>query len=554
MLPTLPFLDQSKPDPFFHLVMTPAIYWFGLILATFAVVGMIFWKITVPFPLLLITILLLSSYVNNIPKLFYFNPIYTDTYIFVGETLYTLRTGHIGWGHSSDTPGLDLLSSQICLVLGINETIAAELILFSLPLITTLLIFVLSKHFFGDRGALLACLFSFSINWLGFAFNRQTLGVTLFILVFFAFLKTILNSKRSYLWGTATLLSYFALVLIHPISSLLIIVTALIIPFLPFLITFIRRIHTLPYSQEERRLWKSIAIRAMFYFGIFSIIWALWNMYTYTNIDYAIRTLDESFRGLLGLPHVEQPGALISGYTSVYLPVVQLRFIEILFAIIIGVVLGIAILSIESYRPRNAILFAWFGGSIWLIFFGFFGNWLQLLLRPFLHAYIIASMLFAWFILTHHKREMIIVKYAKSILLCTMLIFFAVTPLTMYSQAPFTYPPTIYFKEEEHVVTYGNGTIAVFESGSEYGYYRLLYNLNSTTLVSYEQNYTEYKTVITGHRGYAKDAFFVYTPSLTDLMNRLEDELADPVHFSKVYDGDSWHRVYFNQTFDSTNP
>jgi hypothetical protein len=274
----------------------------------------------------------------------------------------------------------------------------------------------------------------------------------------------------------------------------------------------------------------------------------------YTNIDYAIRTIDESFRGLFGLPHLEQPGILTPSYTSVYLPVVQLRFVEILFAIMIGVVLGVAIMFTESSRPRNAILFAWFGGSIWLVLFGFFGNWLQLLLRPFLHAYIIASMLFAWFILMYQKSKRVIVRYTKSVLLCTMLIFLAVIPLTMYSQAPFMYLPRIYFAETEHLVRYGNGTIAVFETGSEYGYYRLLYNLNSTKLVSYEQNYTEYKTVVTGHRGYIKDAFFIYTPSLTDLMNRFEDELADPVHFSKVYDGDSWHRVYFNQTFDFTSP
>ena len=558
---TLPRIDKAQPDPYFHVKITPVIYWIGFSLVVFVTLGTIFSKKegSGRYGLGLFSVMLLSIYVYDIPKLFYINPIYTDTYIFVGELLHTLRYGHVGWGHSYETPGLALFLSQFSLITGIDHIIVAEVLPLIIPLITVFFIYMIAKLFVDKRTALLACLFSISINWMGFVFNRQSFGLLLFMLVCYLMFKILASKAKILPWNLLLILSFSALVVSHPISSLLVIITAFLIAVFAYLVPVIRRFWRV---QEDAFEWRRLMIRAISQTAVFSIIWLLWNTYVGVNIDYAIRTFDETFRGILGLAHIEQPGTLTPNYTSTYLPIIGLRMLEMIFVATIGTILAILVLFKVHAHPKNIILSSWFIGCMSLSVFGFYGNWLQLLYRPFLHAYTAFSTLLAWFIVSRNSihveigfRTKLVFRIAKDLFVGIMLFFLLIIPLTMYSHAPFMYPPRVYYREIIHVVQYGNGTVAVFEIGSEYGYYQLLTNASYTSLVTYmPSSHSEYKTIITDYRGYIKDAFFVYAPSLTQTMQNFEIGFLDFPTFAKVYDADSWQRVYVNQTFRSVKP
>jgi len=558
---TLPRIDTAQPDPYFHVKITPVIYWIGFCLAIFVTLGIVFSKREASghYGLGLFPVMLLSVYVYVIPHLFYINPIYTDTYIFVGELLYTLRYGHIGWGHSYETPGLALFSSQFSLITGIDHIIVAEILQLVIPLIMIFLVYVVAQLFVSKRIALLACLFSISINWMGFVFNRQSFGLLLFMLVCYLMFKILASKAKILPWNLLLILSFSALVFSHPISSLLVIITAFLVAVFAYLVPVIRRFWRV---QEDSFEWRRLMIRAISQTAVFSIIWLLWNTYVGVNIDYAIRTFDETFRGILGLAHIEQPGALTPNYTSTYLPIIGLRMLEMIFVATIGTILAILVLVKVHAHPKNIILSSWFIGCMSLSVFGFYGNWLQLLYRPFLHAYPAFSTLLAWFIVSRNSihieigfRTKLVFRIAKGLSVGIMLFFLLIIPLTMYSHAPFMYPPRVYYRETIHVVQHGNGTIAVFEIGSEYGYYQLLTNASYTSAVPYmPSSNREYRTIMTGYRGYIKDAFFVYTPSLTHIMETFEIKFAEHPSFAKVYDADSWHKVYVNQTIGSVKP
>ena len=558
---TLPRIDKAQPDPYFHVRITPIIYWIGFSLAVLVTLGIVFSKNegSVRYGLGLFSVMLLSIYVYDIPKLFYINPIYTDTYIFVGELLATLRYGHIGWGHSYATPGLALFSSQFSLITGIDHIIVAQIVLLIIPLITIFFIYVIAQLFFDKRVALLACLFCISINWMGFAFNRQSFAFVLYMFVCFSIFRIFLRKSVSLSWYVMVVLSYVALVISHPVSSLLMIITLSATVFFACLMFLVRRVFR---TSETFLAWRNLAIKLMLLIVFFSIIWLSWNVYTGVNLDYALRTLDETTRGLFGLGRREQWGGIVTSYTNVYIPIVRLRQLEIVFEAAIGTILTIlALIKIKSYL-KKIILPLWFISCMSISIFGFYGNWLQLLYRPVLHAFPAFSILLARFIISKNRAhtgsryEMkMAFKIFKVVAMSAMLFFLICIPLTMYSHAPFIYPPTVYLRQTDHVVQHGNGTIAVFERGSEFGYYQLLRDAYHTSLVSYNfSNHYEYKTIITGHRAQAKDGFFVYTPPLTYIMEILETKSVECPTFAKVYDSDSWHRVYVNQTVDSARP
>jgi hypothetical protein len=557
---TLPRVGIAQPDPYFHVKITPVIYWIGFSLAIFVTLGIVFSKKegSGRYGLGLFSVMLLSIYVYDIPRLFYANPIYTDTYIFVGEMLFTLRYGHLGFGHALETPGLAVFSSQFSMITGVNYVAIAEAILFIIPLASIFAVYLIAKMLVSKRVALLACLFFMAINWWGFSFNRQSFAFMFSLYVSYFTFTSLLRRDGSLPWYVMAMLSFFVLVVLHPISSLLLIITVLAIAVFTYLLFLIRR----PSLEGKASLARNLPIRATSIAIIFSIMWLSWNIYTRTNLQQAISTIDEAVGWLFGgLNPLQRAGELVGGYTGVYLPIVNLRYAEMIFEGIVGTALAIiTLIKINSY-PKNIILSSWVFGSMSIAVFGFYGNWLQLLYRPFLHALPGFSILMAWAILSRKNlaknkgfsKE--ILKVAKGLIVSAMLLFLLCTPLTMYSQAPFMYPPNAYFAESNRIAQIANGTIATFGFSSVFGYSQLVNNASYAAAVPYDPlNQSQYRTIITDYIGYAKDAFFVNVPSNTYSYNALETEFAQNPGFAKVYDADAWDRAYVNQTIAYARP
>jgi len=560
---TLPRIDKAQPDPYFHIKITPIIYWIGLSLSIFVTLGIVFRKKegNIPHCLGLFSVMLLSVYVYDIPKLFYINPIYTDTYIFVGELFYTLRSGHIGWGHSYETPGLALLSSQFSLITGINYIVIAEILQFVLPVLMVVLVYIISKLFASERVGLLACLVFVSIDWIGFYFNRQSLALVLQMFVYFALFKAMWFRPVKYkVWFAVAILSYIALVVSHPLSSLLVVLTLLSLTVLIGLYSLVRRVrHTT--SNDGSLLRRHLALKASQLFLVFLVIWFSWNIYNYKSFESLINAVRLTIQELMSGPNPVGPaGSFVSGYTANYLPIVYLRLLEFVFVAIIGLALVFILVGKTKSRWKGLILLSWFIGSILIAPAGLYtGHFFD---RSFLHVFPVFSIVFAWFIIPKTPTSQIPksnrkawVKAIKVYLLSTMIIFVFMLPITMYCNTPFFYPPTSHLKEMNHVTKHGYGYIAVYEADSTLGYFKLLNNA-SNIITDFQYNYTtitEYGTVVTTFRAYTKGAFIVEQPSATESIMDIENGLTKNPTFARVYDADPWNRIYFKQSGNKTS-
>ena len=555
---TLPRIDKAQPDPYFHVKITPIIYWIGFSLAIFVTLGIVFSKKerSGRYGLGLFSVMLLSVYVYDIPKLFYVNRIYTDTYIFVGELLHTLRYGYLGSGHAQETPGLALFSSQFSLITGIDYIIVAEILQLIIPLLTIFFIYMIGKLFTNKRVALLACLTFISINWIGFNFNRQSLALVLQMFTYYGVFKAFSFKSRLRLsWGAMILLSYATLVIFHPLSSLLVPLTTLSLIALTYLSSLARHFwHTTANNESISR--RTLIIRASQLSLAFLAIWFSWNIYVYKNWDSLVATILKTIQEFTGQPNPVEPAkSFVSGYSNTYLPIVYLRMLEFAYEAIIGTLL--AFIAVVRMKPRrkSIILLSWFVSCMFISPSGLYtGHFFD---RTFLHAFPVFSIFFAWFIIPKipksrqpKSNRKAWLKAIKGFFLGTMIIFMLMLPITIYCNTPFMYPPTSYLKEMDYTTRYGNGYIAVFEASSGIGYFKLLNNA-SNIIVDFEYNITtatEYGTVVTTFRSYTKDAFIIQQPSLTQSITDLENKFTKNPIFARVYDADSWHRIYVKQS------
>lgn len=561
---TLPHGYNAQPSPYLHVEITPFAYWAGLCATICGILAIVIPKgqkksfYSVGF----LFVLLLTVYVYDVPKLFYPNPIYNDTYIFIGETLFTLSYGHIGYGHSLVTPGLALFSSQLCMITGANQLAIAEAILFIIPLAFMFAFYLTAKMFVGKRVALLACLFFMAIDWMSFQYNRQSFSFMLQIFMLYALFRIFMDESASLPMYTVVVVSYVVLTMSHPVSSLLVIIVSLVTAVLSYLMSNRRAQHIFRVREGVLKLRRQ-ARKAAFVAVIFSIIWFSWSAYSGENLNIVIGTLDETVQGLFASAHGGQLGGLAISYTSAYLPVVRLRIAEVAFEAAVGAVLallaliGISLLYSRVITRTGLILSSWFFGSMSISVFGLFGNWLQLLYRPFLHALPVFSILLALFVISRNsafedairRRGKMITKALAMIALAVMIIFLLLTPLTMNTDSSFMYAPTVYLMEVNYLTRYGNGTIATFQPGSEFGYYQLLNNASSIYIVDYSDLGEQYQAriIATTYMGFAKDAFFVFSPPLTQTMENLESSTSHP-NLAKIYCADPWNTAYFNES------
>lgn len=561
---TLPRIDKAQPDPYFHVKATPTAYWIGfslslIFLSIFSILLLKKKNIGKSYKFLgIFSLMLLAVFIHVIPRLMYVNKIYTDTYLFVGEVLYVLRNGHVGYGWSIESPALSCFASQFSLVTGVNYITIAEFFPMVLPFLYLLYFYLVTRLIVGKHAFLLACLTFVAVNWFMFVFNRQNFALILQLFTWYCALKVLLIKKTPFAQYAVLILSYFALVVSHPASPFVLTINMFGVGAFIGLLSFIRhhRSHMLKdtYTGESRLLIKAFLMAV-----IFLVVWLSWQTYIGGAMFAAFRNAINAFYEFIAVPSPSgQITRIISRYTSEYQSIVNLRLFEALFMTIAGVALSFLFL-LRTFKLKNVILCSWFISTVSLnVYVLYAHSWIY---RPIIYSLPASSLLLALFSMlsskTHHKLAGRIVKTTKVALFGAILSFTIVLPLIMYSHTPFIFPPTSYLKELNFITKHGNGTVVIFGSGAEFGYYVLLNNA-SVTPVGPSQFFDpdlgflinkvyDYKAIGTSFRVYTKEGFVSTQPSLMQITLEMESYLPRSPGFAKIYDADSWHKLYARQ-------
>jgi len=564
-LVSLPQIDVTEPDPFFHVKLTPSVYWIGFLLSVLLLCSVIFFSIKKglnrKFVFLgIFSVILLEIFVFIIPRLMYVNKIYTDTYLFVGEVLFVLRNGHVGFGWSSESLGLSVFASQFSLITGLSyESIAAFLPL-AFPLMLTLYLCLIAKFFVKSNHLFTVCLAFIALNWFWtdmFAFNRQSFSIILQFYVLYCMLKVFLAERTSISYYVILILSYFALAVSHPASPLALIINTFGLLFFMTLFGLRKKFFrsNVRHDEVEKKPWFRVFSTGV----IFLLIWLSWQLLVHGAIYVAFQNTISALYEFFASPNPSlQIGKIVSKYTNAYLPIVNLRLFEALFITVIGITLSVLLLAKKS-KYRIIIICSFFLSTFWLNLYVLYSN--SWIFRPIIYSLPAFSILVAVFIefsIKASRRAIkIIVNTSKIMLLGAMILFATVLPFNLYAHTPFSFPPTSYLSELDFVTRYGNGSAVILGSSSEYGYYILLNNASITPhgeTELYDANNTfsfdklaDFEIIGTSFRVYVKEGFTQTSPSLLQDTIKMEDFLSNKPLFAKVFQSDSWHKVYANQ-------
>jgi len=554
---TAPRFASAEADPYFQLkIMTP-IYWIGLLTSVATLlISVFYWRRdtsqAISFGLLALVALMIFT--NSAPRLMYENPIWTDTFTFLGETFDIVTNGHIGWGEARDVPGVSLLASQLSLITGLDYTIIAGFIPSLLSVIMVLMVYAVAQLFVSKRGALLAGAIYTGLYYIGFYFNRRCFSLPLQMLVWYALARFILG-KRESSWFVTMVVAFAALVIAHPATSFLVVVNT----FAPFFVyLFAKLFMVLRVARKDgaltfRALSKVMSVPTSL---LFLVMWFSWYVYHPGPKRILSAIIHQTMIALNSFSSAPSPtggiSSNISGYTQGYYPIVALRFFDILFVSFVGLVLALLYVFYKKFDLKGMLLASWFLSIISLSGYIIYANRLAWSDMPFRYSLPAFAILIAWFVLHYRPSKPFmkkIVKTAKVASLGVVLFFLLALPLTMYSHASFVYPPTSNLSFNDHLTTYGQGLVGVLGGHMELEYFRLINDQYDPpiTLCIYGNGFdaatlASYDTVAWNFRLFVKDAFQEYDPSLTQSLAALEKELTI-LHYAKVYDAPQ-HGIY----------
>ncbi|TRZ81143.1 hypothetical protein D4R86_03135 [bacterium] len=554
---TAPRFGSAQADPYFQLKNMPPIYWVGVLTSVAALLmSVFFWRKDAHHAICLglLALLALTIYTNSAPRLMYENPIWMDTYTFVGETLDIVKSGHIGWGEAADVPGISLLASQISLITGLDYTVIAGFIpsLFSVIMVLTL--YAVAQLFISKRGAVLAGFVYIGLYYIGFYFNRRCFSMPLQLLVWYALARFILG-KRERSWFVVMVVAFAALVLAHPATSFLVVINT----FAPvFLYLFIRLIMLLRVVRKDYapKLQKISTVVSVSTSLLFLVMWLFWYAFHPGKRDALQGIIHQTIIALNSFSSSPSPSSglavNISGYTQGYYPIVALRFFDILFVSFFGIVLALLYVFSKKFNLKAMVLASWFISDISLsayVLYSFRTAWSDMPFRYSLPAF---AIIISWFIIQYRPRKPVIhilAKLTRVASLGIILLYVLALPLTMYGHVAFVYPPTENLKFNDHLTMYGTDLVSVIGGHMELEYFRFVNEEYDPpiTLCIYGTNFEadalkSYDLVAWNFRAYVKDAFHDYDPPLTQSLANLENGLTT-LHFAKIYDSPR-HGIY----------
>jgi len=559
---SMPRIGVAPPDPLFPFKIMPIEYWLGFSTAIAAcIMNIVFYKSGRTGSFAWLSLLSLTTFIHVIPKLMFSNLVWTDTYTFVGEVLYALRYGRIGYGSAVDTPALSLFTSQLSLVTGIDHVALAELIPFALPFFMVVFMYAFTRLFCGERASYFAVMVFLSLDYQGFYFNRQSFALVLHFLTLYLVVILFIHTKRTY--AVLMLILFSTLVMSHPGSSaavVLTVITLIIMLALLKALGLFKRGGANGVQNDVRRIFnRPILPSILTVASTSSVIWFAWYIYHFGSLSMVIKQTIISMNEFFSAPYPEEHiTATVTLYTEAYMPIVLLRFYELVAALVIGTVLSILACAATKLEGKYLMLASmFFSVASILVYVTYAHRWTG---NPFPYSFPALTTLVSWFIFDFKLRKGSLSKYFTSLLKASLLMmivaFTALMPLLMYSHMAFVYPPDSNLVMLNFLARNGHGSSLVIGGHMDVDYVMFVHNANMLVSRDYsvEVNITsggwfsfsnsEYNIVATAYRVYVKDDFEKYDPPLTERLAVLENRLSDNPLYVKVYQADYMYKVY----------
>jgi hypothetical protein len=556
--------NSTPVDVWFFPRTLPIAAWAGLALSSLGLIFYVTGHLKGKFVSLLVLLLVISVvlYTHGIHRFMYQNPVYVDTFSFMGETYYTVTTGHLGFGYAFETPGFEAFSSQLTLVTGLNLQVVFDYLPMAISFLLAMLVLYLAylltnKNFKVAITAFL--LFSAFCYWT-IDYNRQSFSLLLQFLTWALFCLS-LTPKRNRLISIALIIAFVSLLYSHPSSSL-----SLIIGVFAFFVL----LH-LSGKKENTRYVGAVLI-------LFLVLWSLKYVLSFSvSVESAARALVQDIQSLIFGDVGSNVHFLTSGYTSQYSMVVFIRFGLTVFEFLSGgaVCLYLIIRRRTKLEIEKLFLIAMFTAGAILNFHSLLSaSWFE---RGFLYSVIPWSILMGSFFVAHGKIQLrkssIFLLAARGVLLASAILVVA-TPFTLNATTPFMYPPTQDLVLTRFLVGTVNANSKVGFIGGlmEHNYYIVVLNrydlyhdehvLSSninmislhrgeTTSSGLLKVATSYDLIATNFRAYIKSAFVEFDPPLPETMNTLRLQLlglsenkSEYLLYNRIYVADDWHEIY----------
>jgi len=538
-------VDHLPPDPYFLFNNLPITYWVGIV-CLIALVFLVVIREEVMVDALgnLITatvVVLLPSNVFAIPRLIFKNVIYTDTFGFVAQTLYVLKTGHNVLGH--ETPGMISFMSGILVALtGFDLFAYAKYSPIFVSIFLSLIIYTISRIILKDRRYPLVSVFAFyALFWTGLVYNRQSFA---FIYQFLSWMLILKLSLQKY--DRPTVIQYLvilaALTISHPASSLVVSLT-------PFFIIIAKKVLE---TLEPEKDWSPLRMNPTLAI-LSSVSWLLWQINFAGSFTALINQFKVTSINFLGEPD-PLVHAVVSGYTPSYLIIANLRQYSSYYILFTGLLFFLLTVRKDI---NMKITISLFGLCVSPFPFVLYANRWRMV--PFMYAILPWAIMFAGALKylkpPRERLYEVIAESGKALLLISIVFFLFLMPLTMYGPAAHQYPPSTGLTLMEYLTTYGKGTVAVIDPSTTIPSYYEAYRPDNEVVYVVRfpflhetgmdlENVYWAQIIIPTFRAYSKAAYLQTYPTYDVATNNFVEMLNAHTSYARVFDSDDEHMAF----------
>jgi len=494
----------------------------------------------------IISVVVLGLLVIWTPSVMLSQPFDLDSYPFVAEPVYVARSGHLANLHYlSENPALGLTFGPFLLITGMNPIDFLKVYSAIAITLMVLLVYAIANRLkLGTTGGIVASLAFVSILWPNvFHLSRQSFSL-IYYLISLLLLIQLLFSKPSRRILILLCLSVVLMVLSHPATPLFFIYNLVAVLVLG---RFFGRI-----SSNESRLIANVLMVSL-------SIWLFWNMLgTAPGVVYSIKDIVGGVIASL----IENPSEvsgitkIFVGRTTIYSGIINLRLALTIFAYFVSFLAPIVMY--RRFRDKKLLLVL--TGVVWsnmstavpLLLAG-----LPYFEKPALFLLTVWGLMVALVYKEniagnpHSKiRKLINVFFVILIITSSLLV-----PIIKYASVPLEYAPTVELAGQRFGESYKGNGLFIYPEDPVYLYTYVSIGLEPPRRISsLFWSYVPGEGINVTNAGagalwistrlMSRDAFWAYTPSLKEEVERLDISLQTR---NKVYDS-GWPEHIFVDT------
>jgi hypothetical protein len=411
-------------DALYYTKSLPPLYWLGVTLAIITALMSILKPVAKGYTRLLPQIILLL-YLHSLPIFTYENLPFYDTYQHASGAIEiyhscSLKVANV---YAKEYPSSFILLAQI-LQLGEGHLsfLMAFLRFYSIAILVLLLILVYATmNLFSPKYSLVACFAFLSVFWVEQPhFSPQAFALILYLIFWFALIKTLVSPERRKSWIMVSLLSLLSINISHPTTPL----------FLFLSLTSALYVVPILFQALNSKALKFRHSGGMLILLMHVVIWMSWTTFMGHELvlEYGLPMIMQSIKSFgqlqkLSIPTTPETTYFISS---------TLRQLTVLFTALTGLL----ILMFLKKREKVGIflLSGWFIGSFFATPLFLFTETAPILPRVHLFSVFPWSILIALYVDSPHVRRL-----TKSMLLVSLVIFAMLIPVSKYGAEPFTY-------------------------------------------------------------------------------------------------------------------